>query len=383
MASFLQKLTSMFSKQQPQPSETKYEVKPSKEEVEAFKEEQLKKSRMLTKQIENISKLKNVASIPGTNIVYEKLDRIGKGGFGVVYKVRFPNYEQLGLNETPYALKVIEKKPNITYEEHVSKNMNEKYIADRIQSEAGCLKEFLCYYFPEDDIIVDTKDNIYFISELMDGDLFDLLKTLAKFRNDRIDFVNQHLYPVVTKGLLDLHEMGLVHSDIKLENILYKDSPPNDIIVKIGDLGSACTLNFDEFTTKVTDPKCQKCKICLNRFVGTLPYVPPNQFIKYIYTINMKSKQKHNWSKQSDWYAFAIVIAFFLEGDITIDPNFLKNILVNASQNKISLQYLVEQYNQYIKSNLEKILDKKDEWISKGLNPEIYNFLETTFKKYI
>lgn len=51
------------------------------------------------------------------------------------------------------------------------------------------------------------------------------------------------------KGIIDAlkycHDMGVVHRDIKLENIFY-DTVDSNSIVKVGDFGFACMMDKEE-----------------------------------------------------------------------------------------------------------------------------------------
>lgn len=333
-------------------------------------DEMLKKSRELLKSIRKI----NTQTIPGTTYEFEKRSDLGKGGFGQVYEVFFPEYKSLSLQPINYALKIIRYNPEKNKESFIQKNLNEKYIMDRIQKETGCLPEFLCYYFPNNEPIIDSKNNIWYISELMDGDIRKLFSIFDL--EERIDFVNENLYPSVKSGIEKLHEMGLIHADIKPENLLYKkDQDKNNIIVKIGDLGGSCTLLFDE-TGKSTDPKCSSCKICKNNFKGSLPYVLPSIFEQYIEQVYDK---KYNslvlWNKQTDDYAFALSMLNFIIGKNIISSTYLQSILKDAASNKILESDLVLEYKNYLIQQFEVLPTNKATLLNLGLKPEIYNFI--------
>jgi len=198
------------------------------------------------------------------------------------------------------------------------------------------------------------------------------LKSKMSFQ-ERIDFVNKYLYPIVSKGLLELHQIGLIHSDIKLENILYK----NDTEIKIGDLGSTCTELFDQKTFESNDPKCEKCKICLNTFAGTYSYIEPSQFEKYILMIyEGKPDKKQLWKQEADWYAFAITIINFLSDQNIIDDIYLKKILKAAYSHDASLDELISAYRKYVSSQFSRF-KTNPMVVDYGLKKEIYDFIES------
>jgi serine/threonine protein kinase len=382
MQSFLQTLSSFFDSESKRKSKAKpveQEIPTGKQEVVETKQketfqDQLKKSQEIYKQSILAQNAKNIS---GTNIFYVVISKLGKGGFGEVYQVKFPNYKFLNLEDKPYALKIIKMKPNSGVERHMQKNLNEKYISSRIQSESGCLQEFLCYYFPTDDVIIDDDKTIYYITDLMDGDLQKLKSKMSS--EQRISFVNNYLYPIVKKGLEELHLMGLIHSDIKLQNILYKQTK-DGMDIKIGDLGSTCTESFrlenDNQTFETTDPKCKKCKICLNTFAGTYSYVSPIQFEKYILRYYTGKSDSKLWKKEDDWFALAITIINFMSDKNIIDNQYLKNILKAASDNTRSMQDLISIYRKYIIPEFVGFKSNKQILLDYGLKKEIYDFLE-------
>lgn len=77
----------------------------------------------------------------------------------------------------------------------------------------------------------------YLVMEKMDADLWD--KTQQGISEANAAYVARE----IVFGMSELHQMGIIHRDIKLENILVKSPPSEDGItctqVKIGDLGLA------------------------------------------------------------------------------------------------------------------------------------------------
>lgn len=381
--SFLQTLSSFFKREPKTPKvEPPLNLIPQtieelyKEQEEKYRQ-QMERSRDIVKSIQKI----NMQTIPGTKYEYEKIADLGKGAFGQVYQVSFPDYKKLGLENKNYALKIIRYNPEKDKDYFIQKNMNEKYIMDRIQKETGCLPEFLCYYFPDDEPIIDSKNNIWYISELMDGDLQKLAKALDV--EERVDFVNEHLFPTVKTGIQKLHNIGIVHADIKPENILYREENEENITVKIGDLGSSCTLLFDDYG-KSTDPKCENCKICQNRFKGTLPYVEPSIFEQYIIQVyDKKYNQPTIWKKETDDYALAITMINFLVGRNMVSSAALQKLLSFAANKQDTPESLIEKYKDYLRNQFQLIVDSKEKLLNFGLKPEIFKFIVDHTIKYV
>jgi serine/threonine protein kinase len=179
--------------------------------------------------------------------------------------------------------------------------------------------------------------------------------------------------------------MGLIHSDIKLENILYKDVNDEEIQVKIGDMGGTCTLLFNELKKQSTDKDCKNCKICLNRFRGTLPYLDPKLYEKFLENVYSGNFTKENlWIKNTDWYGFAITLINFLVGKNIISNRELQRIMQYAAKKEDTLENLIEMYRAYISSEIKfAIDDHKDKWLKFGLRPDILKFIEVNTINYI
>jgi serine/threonine protein kinase len=317
--------------------------------------------------IQMVSKMKlsspSIQSVPGFPMIkFETISRLGAGGFGQVKKVKFtePAQKFLGLEDKEYALKMITS----TSEEQRNKRLNEIYIIKRIQDETGCLEEVLCFYATRYSPLVDSKGTIYAIYELMDGDLFDLFSLPL---DEKIQLVNQVIYPSVKKGLEYLHGLGLIHRDIKPENILYQ-MVDNKIKVKIADFGLGCTLLF--YKDKIYDPKCENCKTCDDKILGTLSYIDPKHFTNYI-------KQNHSkWTIDSDMYALAITISEFLLGHHFTNGQSYYDIAKKSIKTMQTDRHgLQTYYRSLVKKDFQQIIDQMPIWLDQGLDPKISKFI--------
>jgi serine/threonine protein kinase len=127
----------------------------------------------------------------------------------------------------------------------------------------------------------------------MDIDLFDYIHggtTTSKIlrSSDSPEVARQkalHLLPLlkqVTRGLMELHEFGMAHMDLKLENVLY--SPKNKTI-KLCDFAYATPCEFS------TD------------FKGTIDYIAPEICLEVLYE-----------PKKADIYSLGILMFMALVG---------------------------------------------------------------------
>ena len=103
----------------------------------------------------------------------------------------------------------------------------------------------------------EDEGNYYIVMEYIEG---QTLKSLIKRRGsltlpEVIDIMSQ-----LTSGIAHAHEKGIIHRDIKPQNILILD----DGLVKIADFGIAQALNSNELTQT-------------NSVMGSVHYLPPEQ----------------------------------------------------------------------------------------------------------
>lgn len=110
-------------------------------------------------------------------------------------------------------------------------------------------------------------------------------------------FVREHVLPEIVSGIKCLHAHGIIHCDIKPENILYLDADQTDLV--IGDYGSAKTTDGsrDAWRTSVVH--------------GTDAYISPEQSRGLI-------------SVKNDWYSLGMVLLRLLAPEFLQRPAFDK-----------------------------------------------------------
>jgi serine/threonine protein kinase len=136
------------------------------------------------------------------------------------------------------------------------------------------------------DFLEDHK-NFYIVLEYIDGkDLVDYLnskeKTCSIEGNKK--FMNQ-----LASGLRYLHNLGIAHRDIKLENIMIASNNENDTDLKIIDFGLS-TVVYSGETMKAT--------------LGTLIYCAPEVL------------KGTNYNLKSDIWSLGVVFYILLFGKI-------------------------------------------------------------------
>ncbi|GJQ87040.1 hypothetical protein Trydic_g12620 [Trypoxylus dichotomus] len=91
----------------------------------------------------------------------------------------------------------------------------------------------------------DTKNMLYLVCEYVrGGDLFDAITVAQKFSEDQAALMITHL----TSALAYLHNLNIVHRDVKPENLLVDMAGDRVKILKLGDFGLACEVNEPLYT---------------------------------------------------------------------------------------------------------------------------------------
>ncbi len=145
------------------------------------------------------------------------------------------------------------------------------------------------------------------------GDLYKILKSnyepFEKYRNEYNGFNNElsiYIIKNISNGLKFLHDLNIIHRDIKLHNILIHCSNPNkenlsykDYKIKISDLGFACIHPDDDCPSLpdflVLDLKNKWKKVC-----GTPYYIAPEIFRNF--------NEEFSYTKSCDLWSLGMTL---------------------------------------------------------------------------
>jgi len=157
----------------------------------------------------------SAAEAPEILAKYDIANELGRGAFSVV---------KLGTSKKTkekVAIKIIDKK-NVGPEYEKNLRMETEILQKVHHPNIIQLKE-----------MVDTKDKIYFVMELVTGgELFDRIVEKGSYSEDDA----KELVRKIVSAVEYLHSKGIAHRDLKPENLLVK-SLENDTEVKIADFG--------------------------------------------------------------------------------------------------------------------------------------------------
>jgi serine/threonine-protein kinase len=217
----------------------------------------------LRKDVRNAKKL-------GQYIVEEKL---GEGGMGTVYRA------QHGMLKRPTAIKLL------------SPELNAPEDLDRFRREVQMTAKLR---HPNTVTIYDygrTEDGtFYYAMELLDGvTLVDIVRTEGPLRQSRVI----HILRQCAMALHEAHSMGLVHRDIKPNNIMLTQQGGAHDVTKVLDFG----------LVKNVDSNVDATKTWTEAIIGTPRFMSPEQIL-----------EPQSIDARSDLYALGAVGYFLLSG---------------------------------------------------------------------
>ena len=247
---------------------------------------------------------------------YEVIEELGRGGMGTVYKVFDKKIKE------KIALKII--RPEIALNEHtIERFQNELRIARKI------IHKNVCRMF---DLGEDK--NLHFITmEYISGrDLKQMIRMTKQLNvGTAVTIAKQ-----VCEGLAESHRLGVVHRDLKPQNIMID----NEGSVRIMDFGIARSL----YTTGVT---------ATGVLIGTPEYMAPEQ------------AEAKEVDQRTDIYALGAILFEMVTGEVPFSGDTPISIAIKHKQEgprdprEINAQ-IPEDLSQVILKCLEK--NKEDRY---------------------
>ena len=200
---------------------------------------------------------------------YEILQVLGAGAFSCVLKVKSK------INKQIYAMKKVDM--NKILEEM---NVDRKYFENEIHFLQNLRSNFVCKCYT-----IFQEDNfLFFIMEFMNnGDLLTFYKANKALQKQIPEDKMWDIFFKSISGLKYIHEKGLIHRDIKLENLFLDDN----FNIKIGDFNVSATIDSQAAQNFADDQQQLDNMISGQTVVGTAGYMAPevkrNERVAYIY----------------------------------------------------------------------------------------------------
>jgi len=279
---------------------------------------------------------------------YTNLTKVGKGAYGIVYKAIEENTQQ------PYALKsIVNAEPK-----HFEEILNELDILTAVEQncrkkEDGTMGFIVCFTG-----ITFNKKEIYIVSEFL-TDYIEMFGFVYKKRRGDIKYENlPYIIDKICRGLLSIHELGVAHRDIKLENIMININKNNSDFMNIK------YIDFG-FSTKVDSDGNYDVGRKLDNYtpLGTPLYLDP-LYIQAIKTRHLNI----DILKNSDFYAIGIVIFELISSFMEIDRKYKNdstplNILgIDLDDFLVGHELTISSYNRGLNDNplLTKIINESN-----------------------
>jgi serine/threonine protein kinase len=204
---------------------------------------------------------------------FEVLQVLGQGAFGNVLKVKSKKTLEIYAMKKVHMKKIEEGmkeiiKENKKFDKTKAKKYfeNEKIILDKLKSPFT----IRCYK------IFDDEDFMYFVMEFMNnGDLLSYYNTYTKLKSKIPEEQLWELFFKCISGLLYIHNLGIIHRDIKLDNLFLDDN----FNIKIGDFNTSAVINKKIAENFTDDKEKTEQMVSRNSYVGTPNYMAPELFL--------------------------------------------------------------------------------------------------------
>lgn len=255
--------------------------------------------------------LKKITTLSPSQFVFNSV--IGRGGIGKVWKV------QLYKPKVFLALKQMSK----------SKIVAKKMI-DNVLQEKQILSSLYHPFIVNMYCTFQDKDNLYMLMDYLScSDLRYQLKKLISFTEDQLKF----LTACVLTGLDYLHSRGVVHKDIKPENLICDEKG----YVRITDFGIAKKTDWD----------------ISNEISGTLGYMAPEVFFK-----------RNKAFPESDFFSLGVMLYEIVTGNRPYLATDNEGMKKEFETKNVTLEYTdnskySKEFCDFVTSLIEKDMTKR------------------------
>jgi serine/threonine protein kinase len=303
---------------------------------------------------------------------------------------KYETYEDIIIKNKVEIVKVLDNNVNNIYcmkiyYKNLKNNINSEYY-----NEIEIRKKIKCINFTTLIDYFETKDNLYIITELCDGNLNNLLK--EKYSNGMPISIIRKIFSQLNNALFTMYNANYVHKNITLKNILYSyiNKEKTDFIIKLNDFKSCGEINKNNLSNNIIteinnylSPEVLQGKYHNNSDLWSLGVILYElKTNKYIFAGEDQNDTLNN--KQN--------CLFNSTGDILLD-DLLNQLIVNDPKDRMnwddyfSHPFFEEKlYNNELneikpnkhKNNAEIIKELKK---SNSLNNKIKNFFKLPSKK--
>lgn len=252
-----------------------------------------------------VQKLQNLSDVIPFNEEYKIGKFIGQGAFSEVYEC-----ECIKSGEK-YAVKIINK--------DIFKKVEKEFVLNEI----AILKLVDHPNVIHLKYTYEDRQKIYIVTELIEnGDFLDYIVTQKCFDEDKLKVVIRQLLEAIAY----LHEFGIVHCDIKPENMLYDKETEN--IIKLTDFGLSRMI----FSNQKIKTAC-----------GTINYIAP------------EALQSMGYGMESDLWSIGIIVYLLVHGKLPFDSDDNDIVMMQIVQEDPKIK---QDLSNELKDLLSKLLEK-------------------------
>jgi len=222
---------------------------------------------------------------------YKVLEKIGTGSFGKVFKVFHIPSKQTR------AMKVVKKEAS-KHQDDDTKYLKEIEVL-ALLDHPNILK-ILEYFYDE--------NNYYLVTDIITGgELFDQVQKIKNFSEEKACIIMEQLFSVIRY----LHVKGIVHRDLKLENILVeKCDKDNNLVIKLIDFGASSFF---------------KKNLNLSLKIGTPYYIAPEVLDK-------------SYNYKCDLWSLGVIMYILLSGFPPFDGKTDQEIMAKVKLGKFDFK---------------------------------------------
>ena len=243
---------------------------------------------------------------------YEVLRLLGRGASAEVYLIRHRQTKE------EYACKIVKK---------TNSSMND---ARTMKTETTIMKKLQDKHLLRMHELYETEDTIWMILDYAEGgDMMHALASLPNYSERNV----AKIFKQMLLGVKYLHSEGIVHRDLKLDNILYSkqeegESEESEIQVKIADFGLSALTSVKRTSENSKKVKSMKS---LKEMWGTTEYFAPEVY-------------ERAYGSQADIWALGCILYEMLTGDVAFpfrdsnDDSLVDKVMTKAMLKKKAMR---------------------------------------------
>lgn len=196
---------------------------------------------------------------------YKILERIGSGGSGVVFRASGSS-NHADLIDGEVAIKCVRARG-------ISRRV-QMYLTRELFVQRTLRKHpYICNLYHH----FSDRENVYLVMEMLrGGDLFSALKNTKQGFTERMSLT---VIVQVLDALKHMHDLGIAHRDIKLENIMFTTVPDmenlDSVHIKVIDFGLSCVRNVNASQeNRTSSEKCGTIRYSAPEIDSQTEYIP-------------------------------------------------------------------------------------------------------------